>query len=203
MGRAERRLKEAIRNSNSDIQKQAYQNQIDRIEKYRQKVKDQHKRDDFDLNEAMEKWKSRKDLSGGKKTALDVEQRRLESELSGDYTEEEINDYLNNNIEMSEEQQKAFQALMKYTALTGTYVGQSGPEDDVTKAMNLKDELQEIDLSKLDDRTKETIKERMNELDWALKAAGNPVSKGGYSGVLGSAVNRTVYEGGLEEQRNR
>ena len=194
MGRAERRLKEALRNEDNTLVRQAYQNQLDRIGKFKEKVAEQNRKKTLDLNEALEQWKSRKDLSGGKKTALDVEKRRLQSAIPGDMTQEEIGQIFEGQ-EMSADQQAAFEALMKYGALKGTYVGQSADGDERQKALNLQQELQEISGAKLDDQTAESVKMAIQELSWALEARGNSKNANFMSGVLGAAVNRTIYEG--------
>lgn len=194
MGRAERRLKEALRNEDNTLVRQAYQNQLDRIGKFKEKVAEQNQKGKLDINEALEQWKNRKDLSGGKKTSLDVEKRRLQSAMTGDMTQEEIGQIFEGQ-EMSADQQAAFEALMKYGALKGTYVGQSADGDERQKAMNLQQELQEIKGENLDDQTMESVKAAIQELGWALEASGNSKNPNFMSGVLGSSVNRTIYEG--------
>lgn len=199
MGRAVRRLNEAIRNEDNQLKKQAYENQKKRIENFRDKVAKQHKQKNFDLNEAMEKWKSRKDLSGGKKTAEEIEKDRLQSQLSGDMTKKDINDIFENFPNMSKAQQDFYEALLQYDSLEGTYIGQYGKEDIIIEASNLKDKMQAIRKQDLDDHSRELLLEKMNEIDMAMSAQGN--RKGDfYSGVLGAPINKTLFQG-LQSQQ--
>ena len=194
MGRAVRRLNEAIRNEDNQLKKQAYENQKKRIENFRDKVAKQHKQKNFDLNEAMEKWKSRKDLSGGKKTAEEIEKDRLQSQLSGDMTKKDINDIFENFPNMSKAQQDFYEALLQYDSLEGTYIGQYGKEDIIIEASNLKDKMQAIRKQDLDDHSRELLLDKMNEIDMAMSAQGN--RKGDfYSGVLGAPINKTLFQG--------
>ena len=151
------------------------------------------------LNEAMGKWKSRKDLSGGKKTAEEIEKDRLQSQLSGDMTKKDINDIFENFPNMSKAQQDFYEALLQYDSLEGTYIGQYGKEDIIIEASNLKDKMQAIRKQDLDDHSRELLLEKMNEIDMAMSAQGN--RKGDfYSGVLGAPINKTLFQG-LESKR--
>ena len=194
MGRAVRRLNEAIRNEDNQLKKQAYENQKKRIENFRDKVAKHHKQKNFDLNEAMEKWKSRKDLSGGKKTAEEIEKDRLQSQLSGDMTKKDINDIFENFPNMSKSQQDFYEALLQYDSLEGTYIGQYGKEDIIIEASNLKDKMQAIRKQDLDDHSRELLLEKMNEIDMAMSAQGNR-KENFYSGVLGAKINKTLFQG--------
>ena len=200
MGRNIRRLNEAIRNEENQLKKQAYENQKKRIENFRDKVEKQHKQKNFDLNEAMEKWKGRKDLSGGKKTAEEIEKDRLQSQLSGDMTKKDITDIFENFPNMSKAQQDFYEALLQYDSLEGTYIGQYGKEDIIIEATNLKDRMQAIRKQDLDDQSRELLLEKMNEIDMAMSAQGDRKTGNFYSGVLGKPINKTIYQG-LQSQQ--
>ena len=193
IGRAERRLTEAIKNESNNLVKQAYENQRKRIRDFKDKLEDQKKKGKFDINEALEIWKNRKDLSGGKKTALEVEKKRLQSELSGDVSPEDIDEIFKNYENMSPEMQNYYNALMRYNALKGSYIGQSGDEDKRIEAENIIGLFDSINPNNLADNDRENLLMHLNELHWAYEAKGNPADD--FSGVLAKPVNRTFYEG--------
>ena len=193
IGRAERRLNEAIRNETNDLVIRAYINQKKRIHDFKEKLAEQKKKGKFDLNAALEQWKTRKDLSGGKKTALEVEKKRLQSELSGDISPDEIDKIFKDYQSLTPDLQTYYEILMRYSAIKGSYIGQSGEVDKRIEAENIMSLIEMVNPKQLNDNDKENLISHMQELDWAYNARGNRPDE--FSGVLGKPVNRTFYQG--------